>query len=228
MKKSTPVFLLAGGNFRNPKSMMPSLANVLQECGRQKPRIAYLGVASRDNVIFYQLIKSLLKTAGAAEVFLLRLAKPRVDLSAAKQALEAADAIFISGGEVDEGMRWLEQHGLTGFLKELYGQGKLFFGASAGSIMMGTHWVRWGNPRDDATAELFDCLGFVPIIFDTHAEDEDWKELKMALQLLGPGSRGYAIPTDGMVSVDSGGQVAALEKTPICYVNKEGRVQQEV
>jgi len=227
MIKPRPAFLLAGGNSSNPKSMAPSLARVLQECGVQKPRVAYLGVASGDNLIFFRLVKSLLKTAGAGEVFLLRLAKPRVDLSAARQAIEAADAIFISGGEVDEGMRWLEQHGLTGFLKELYSQGKLFFGASAGSIMMGTHWVRWGNPQDDATAELFDCLGFAPNIFDTHAEDEDWKELKMALQLLGPGSHGYAIPTDGMVSLDSRGQVLALEKSPICYVNKEGRVQKE-
>lgn len=226
MKESKPVFLLAGGDFRNPGSMVPSLERVLQECGQPKPRVAYLGVASRDNMIFYQLVKSLLKKAGAAEVFLIRLAKPKVKLSAAKQALEAADAIFISGGEVDDGMRWLEQHGLTGFLKELYSRGKLFFGVSAGSIMMGAYWVRWKNLLDDTTAELFNCLGFVPTTFDTHAEDEDWKELKLALQLQGPGAHGYAIRTGAMVSADSQGQVAPLEKSFILFENKDGRVQE--
>jgi peptidase E len=226
MKEPKPVFLLAGGNHRHPQSMIPSLTRVIKECGQQKPRVAYLGVASGDNLIFYRIIKSLLKTAGAAEVFLVRLAKSRVNLTAARQALEGADAIFISGGEVDDGIRWLEQHEMVGFLKELYGRGKLFFGVSAGSIMMGTHWVRWENPQDDTTAELFNCLGFIPAIFDTHAEDEDWKELKMALQLKGPGARGYAIPIGGMLSADSRGQLTPLEKSLICYMNKDGQVQE--
>lgn len=225
MKESKPVFLLAGGNFHNPESIVPSMARVLQECGKQKPYVVYLGVASGDDVDFFRHFQTLLQAAGAGEVNFLRLAGQRVDLSAAKQALEAADAIFLSGGEVEDGMRWLVQHGLAGFLKELYGRGKLFFGVSAGSIMMGTHWVHWENLQDDATAELFDCLGFVPTVFDTHAEDEDWKELKLALKLQGPGSRGYAIPSGGMVCGDSSGKVVALEKAPICYGNQEGRVQ---
>ena len=225
MNGPQPVFLLAGGDFRNPRSMVPLLARVMRECGKPKPRVAYLGVANGDNLLFFSHIKSLLQAAGAGEVVLIRLAKQRADLATARQVLEAADAVFISGGEVDDGMRWLVQHGLTGFLKELHDRGKLFCGVSAGSIMMGTHWVRWENPRDDATAELFDCLGFVPFIFDTHAEDEDWKELKMALKLRGPGSRGSAIPSGGMVSGDNRGQLVALEKCPLCYVNQAGQVQ---
>ncbi len=225
MNRTKPIFLLAGGRPRNPENMVSSMARALKECGQQEPRVACLGVANGDNEVFYRNIKSLLQEAGAGDVFLLRLAKTRVDLSAAKQALETADAIFISGGEVDDGMRWLEQHGLVGFLRGLRSQGKVFFGMSAGSIMMGTHWVRWENPNDDTTAELFDCLGFAPTVFDTHAEEEDWKELKMALQLQGPGGRGYGIPSGGMASVDDQGQIVSLEKTLLCYVNIEGQVQ---
>ena len=227
MNEIKPIFLLAGGNFHTPNSMVPSIARALKECGLEKPRVAYLGVASGDNLFFYGAIKSLLHEAEAGEVFLLRLAKTRVDLASVKRALETSDAIFISGGEVDDGMRWLERHGLVDFLRELRSQGKLFIGVSAGSIMMGTHWVRWKKPNDDATAELFDCLGFAPTTFDTHAEDEDWKELKIALQLQGPGAHGYGIPREGMVSVDNQGQMVALEKTLLCYVNNEGQVQKE-
>ena len=203
MSQPKPVYLFAGGDFRNSNSMVPSLARVLKESGADQPRVAYLGVASGDNVLFFRAVESLLKAAGAAEVSLLRLAKNKADVSAARQALETADAVFITGGEVEDGMRWLSMHGLVGFLQDLRSRGKLFLGVSAGSIMMGTHWVRWEDPDNDATAELFDCLGFAPTVFDTHAEDEDWKELKMALQLQGPGSRGYGIPKGGVVSVDS-------------------------
>jgi cyanophycinase-like exopeptidase len=176
---------------------------------------------------FYWSVRSLLQEAGAGDVSLLRLATTKVDLASAKRALEASDAIFLSGGEVEDGMRWLELHGLVRFLKEMRSQGKLFLGMSAGSIMMGSHWVHWDDPDDDATAELFDCLGFAPTTFDTHAEDEDWKELKVALKLQGPGTRGYGIPSGGMAIVDEQGQISTLEKPLLCYVNVEGRVSAE-
>jgi hypothetical protein len=124
-------------------------------------------------------------------------------------------------------MRWLEQHDLVDFFAVLRNGGKVFFGVSAGSIMMGTDWVHWSNPEDDATAMLFRCLGFIPTIFDTHAEDEDWKELKKALQLKGPGSRGYALPKGGMVIVDSLGRITESDPVPVSYVNMDGEVQPE-
>lgn len=225
MNRPKPLFLLAGGSPRNPKGIVSFMARALQECDRKEPRIAYLGMANGDSMPFYLSMKSLLQEAGAGDVISIRLARTTVDLTAVKQALETADAIYLSGGEVEDAMRWLEQHQLVGFLKEMRNEGKLFLGMSAGSIMMGTHWVRWENPDDDATAELFDCLGFAPTIFDTHAEEEDWKELKMALKLQGPGARGYGIPGGGMVSVDAQGQIMALEKTLLRYVNFDGQVQ---
>ena len=226
MNQMKPLFLIAGGHSRSPKSMVPLMAQALNECGRLKPRVAYVGTANGDNKIFYGAMRVLLKEAGAGEVFLLPLAKSKVKLSAVKQELETSDAVFLSGGEVEDGMCWLAQHGLVDFLKELRGKGKLFFGLSAGSIMMGAHWVRWENPDDDSTAELFDCLDFVPTIFDTHAEDEDWKELKMALRLRGSGEHGYGIPSGGMVVVDEQGTMTIPEKPLLCFVNNDGRVQQ--
>ncbi len=92
--------------------------------------------------------------------------------------------------------------------------------------MMGTHWVRWDDPEDDATAKLFEYLGFIGATFDTHAEDEDWKELKTALRLQGCGARGYGIPKNSAVVYDSGGSMEALGKVPVCYENKEGSVRE--
>lgn len=225
MSEAKPLFLLAGGSPRDARSMAAAFAQALKECDREKPRVAYVGTANGDSVPFYWAMKALIQQAGAGEVSLVPLAKAKVDVSAAEQALQAADAIFISGGEVYDGMRWLTRHGLAGFLSELRNQGKVFFGVSAGTIMMGTHWVQWEDEDDDSTARLFDCLGFAPTTLDTHAEDEDWKELKMALKLQGPGARGYGIPRGGMVIVDSQGQMTAPEKPLVPYVNDEGQVR---
>ncbi|HZW50137.1 MAG TPA: Type 1 glutamine amidotransferase-like domain-containing protein [Bacillota bacterium] len=227
MNNVKPIFLFAGGQPRNPKAMLTSLAEVMRECGKLKPRIAYLGVANGDHLMFFQSIKSMLQEAGAGEVLLLKLARTKIDLAASKQALENADAIFISGGEVEDGMRWLERHELSDFLKELRSRGKLFFGISAGSIMLGKAWLHWENPEDDTTAELFSCLGFVSTTFDTHAEEDDWIELKKALQLQGPGACGYGIPSGSVVRVDEQDKMTTFGKPLLCYENIEGQVRRK-
>lgn len=227
MNRVKPVFLLAGGNFKHPRSMVPLMARALNECGASSPRVAYIGAASGDNPAFFLAMKALLGKAGAAEVVLVRLAKNGADLPSARQVLDTADAVFLSGGEVDDGMRWLELHGMVDFLAELRSRGKLFFGVSAGSIMMGTHWVHWDQQGNDDTAKLFRCLGFAPTIFDTHAEDEDWKELKTALRLKGSGSRGYGIRKGGMVIVDNQGRMEEAEQSLIPFINIGGQIQQE-
>lgn len=219
-----PLYLLAGGSFTNPKGMLPYLSRAMNECG-EGPKVAYIGTASGDNPIFFRMVKALLKQAGAGRVDMVRLAKDNADIKDARSVLDEADAIFISGGEVDDGMRWIEKHSLTAYLHELRSRGKLFFGLSAGSIMMGSYWVSWDDPKDDATAKLFDCLGFIETTFDTHAEDEDWKELKMALKLQGPGAKGYGIPRDGMIIADSTGNMEAVGKSLVCFENNEGQVQ---
>jgi hypothetical protein len=73
---------------------------------------------------------------------------------------------------------------------------------------------------------LFDCLGFIQTTFDTHAEDEDWKELKAALRLQGPGSKGYGIPKGGLVIVDGEGNFSTPESPLLTYVNDGGSVHQ--
>ncbi|MGE5580669.1 MAG: Type 1 glutamine amidotransferase-like domain-containing protein [Bacillota bacterium] len=226
MSRLKSLFLLAGGRPRDPKTMVSLTARALKECDSPAPRVAYIGTANGDSVPFYLSMKALLREAGAGEVTMVHLAGTGVDLAAAKKALEAADAVYLSGGEVEDGMRWLEHHGLVGLLCDLRVRGKLFLGMSAGSILMGTHWVRWVDPDDDATAELFPCLGFAPTTFDTHAEDEDWKELKTALRLQGPGACGYGIPSGGMAVVDSRGAITSSEKGLLRYMNVGGEVRQ--
>jgi peptidase E len=178
------VYLLSGGPGDSHGGIVDYFAYALSVCGKKRPRVAYIGVASGDDSGFYNFISPMLVNAGAGEVVFPSLASTRANVTEAKAMIAASDAVFISGGDVEEGMKWLNVHNLCEFLLNQYRDNKLFFGASAGSIMLGLHWVRWSNPDDDSTAELFDCLGIVQAVFDTHAEDDGWNELKMAHKLL--------------------------------------------
>jgi len=223
MSKEIPALLVAGGRPFNPAVMVRMMSHAFR--GLEKPLAAYIGTANGDSVVFFNMMKPMLKNAGAARVVFVRLAKEKPDIDAAKKVLAGADIIFLAGGEVEDGMNWLKKHDLIGFLKDLYSKGKRFLGVSAGVIMMGTHWVHWDIEGDDSTSKLFDCLAFTPALFDVHAEDENWVELKAALKLMGDGARGYGLPRGSMISADSRGTLVNLEKEYMVFVNEGGQVR---
>jgi cyanophycinase-like exopeptidase len=133
--------------------------------------------------------------------------------------------VYISGGDVDRGMHTLEASGMAGFLAGLYREGKPFFGLSAGSIMLAKEWVRWCDPDDDTTAEIFPCLGLVPLLCDTHDEDGGWGELKKLLLLEQDGAVGYGIATGTALRVFPDGRVEALGGAVHRYVRRGGIVK---
>jgi len=120
----------------------------------------------------------------------------------AKAILEASDLVFISGGDVKEGMRILVEKKMTGFLRGLHRSGKLFLGVSAGSLMLAQKWVWWRNPHNDESAEIFSCLGLAPILCDTHGEGERWEELKTLLTLSPTGAIGYGITSGAAIVIE--------------------------
>jgi len=206
-KKTADIFLVAGGS--ESRRGDPLLAGILARIGRARPAVAYIGAASNDNRVFFMWVASLLKKAGAGSVQLAPLASRRADLAGARRLLQEADLVFVSGGDVEAGMGVLERTGVCGLIGELHQAGKPFIGMSAGSIMLSRGWVRWADPDDDRTAAVFPCLGLAPLFCDTHAEKEDWLELKALLRLTGAGM-GFGIPSGAALQIGAGGSLSAL------------------
>jgi peptidase E len=225
MSNQRPVYLMAGGGGGRGRGSDSIIESIMADIGKTLPVIAYVGSASDDDKDFFKYIGTVLQKAGAGEVVHALTVPKRADIKKAREVLKAADAVFISGGDVERGMQVLEQRDLIVFLGELFQQGKLFFGASAGSIMLAKEWVRWRNPDDDSTAELFPCLGFAPVICDTHAELDRWQELQAALQLEKENTRGYGIATGTCLKVFPDSKVEALGE-PICqYIHHMRKVE---
>ncbi len=217
------IYLLAGGRGSLRTDRDPLLTRVLASCGVPQPSIAYVGAASGDSQPFFSMISRHLRRCGAGRVTLAPLAGKRGKLEKARAILESADIVFISGGDVEAGMEVLEERQILPFLRELFERGKPFFGTSAGSIMLGWQWVRWEDPDDDATASLFPCMGFAPIVCDTHGEAEEWEELHTLLRLTPEGTFGYGIPTGAGLCVYPDGTLEALG-APVHRYAKSGGV----
>ena len=217
MKRRKSMYLMAGGDFRKPAAMIARMRAILTEAGKEHPDVAYIGTASNDDASFFSYAADLIRQAGAGSVTLAKLAGRKADAPKAASLLGTVDAVFISGGDVEEGMLRLNHHRMVPFIRQAFDRGALLFGISAGSIMLGTQWIRWENPDDDSSAELFDCIGIAPVVCDTHAEKDDWEELKAAVNLRGTGGRGYGIPSGGTLRISPDGTVAALDKPAVCY-----------
>jgi peptidase E len=224
VKDAADIFLVAGDPGKRGAGRDPLLSAILAQLGMARPSVAYVGAASGDSRVFFIWIAALLKKAGAGSVRLAALASRSVDPAKARAILRESDLVFVSGGDVEAGMDVLQQKNMVKFLGDLYRQGKPFFGISAGSIMLAREWIRWSDPDDDSTAEIFPCLDIAPVICDTHAEDDDWEELKALLALEKEGVKGYGIPSGGTIKVYPDGKVEALGDVIPQYINRGGKV----
>src|SRR4030042_143071 len=178
-----PVCLLAGGRPRGHDTTDRLIRSVLDESGKDSPSIAYTGTASGDDRNFFSRMAGMLKISGAGTITHAVIAPKNADLDKARNILQEADIIFVGGGDVESGMSVLEEKNMLSFLEGIYEQGKVFFGTSAGAIMLAKEWVRWTDPDDADCAELFPCLNFAPVICDCHDEEGGWQELIAALAL---------------------------------------------
>jgi peptidase E len=221
-----PLFLLAGRSKSTPKGNRPDplLQQVIEQCGKAHPCIAYLGSANGDNRDFFRMISLLLKNAGAGDVLLAPTAGAKADVRRAQDVLNNADAVLVSGGDVQEGMRVLGERDLTRLLRARYDHGAVFAGLSAGSIMLCRQWVRWRDPNDDSTAEAFDCMGFAPILCDTHGEGENWDELLALLRVTAQGVIGHGIPSGAGLCVTPKGRLFAMGEPAHRFTLRNGAV----
>jgi peptidase E len=224
MHKRKPIYLLAGGKRNNQDSLNRLLQIVFKDNVMPSPSITYIGTANGDDKFFFECIANRFKKAGGIRVTHAIITSDKADLGKSKDILRSADIIFVSGGDVEEGMRVLEEKNMTNFLSRLYETGKPFFGLSAGSIMLSKKWVRWSDPNDDSTANLFPCLGFAPIVCDTHGEQDNWEELQVTLKLVEDEMIGYGIVSGAAIKVYSNGIVEALGLPIHRYLHNENQV----
>lgn len=226
MNKIKPIYLMAGGRAAR-KGGDPVIQAIIKEIGVTTPTVAYVGAASDDDAGFYKMISQMIRKSVDCRFVHPLLVSAKADINQAKEMLLSADAIFMSGGDVEAGMQVLKARKLTTFFKDLYSSGKLFFGASAGSIMLAREWVRWEDPEDDSSAELFPCLELAPLICDTHAEEDSWAELQAALMLQKTVSIGYGITSGSTLKVAPGSPIEALGGAVAVYQGNSREVQKQ-
>jgi len=218
---SLPIYLLAGGPGAKRQSPDPILQMALRDLGKTKPTVAYIGAAHGDSLMFFLFIKRLITAAGAGKVELVPLVKKKSDMEKAQSIIQSADCIFVSGGDVKEGMRVLTERSVIALIKKRYNEGALIIGVSAGSIMLAKQWIDWPDENNEASAELFPCMNIAPVLCDTHGEEDEWNELHSLVHLTEGDQIGYGIPSGGAMRISPDGVVEAISM-PLFRIEQRG------
>jgi len=196
------IHLIGGG----PGGLLATRSHIkraVAAVGKKKPLVAYVGVASGDNVGFQKMLSAAFLGTGA-RVEMAKLARKTAKVSNARALLADCDLVFMSGGDVEQGMNILNERGVADELRALGKSGKPFLGISAGSIMTCKQWVRFPGD-DESKAEPFDCLGIAPVHMDAHSESDNWPELRTLVKLLAAKDAdtvGYGVPSKGCLRVE--------------------------
>jgi peptidase E len=199
---ATKIHLIGGG----PGTIMSTrklLKDAIKGLGKKRAVLAYVGAASNDNAGFQKLLAGFFVGTGA-RLEPVKLARKSASAATARRVLDACDAVFMSGGDVEHGMSVLHERDMAEHLRGLARAGKPFIGISAGSIMTGQGWVRFPDD-DDSRAELFPCLGIAPLHMDAHSEDDGWSELRVLVKLLAKQDEdivAYGVPSRGCLHVE--------------------------
>lgn len=217
MKTHGVVYLMAGSGPGTGRKAVRYHDELVAKVGKKKPTIAYVGAASGDNLGFEKMIGTLVFGL-FAKVVPVRLTKKSLATSEAKAKLADADIVFFTGGDVDHGMRVIDDRGLAPFIRELNLAGKPMEGISAGAILLGKHWVRFGEEGEEGVVEPFDCLGVVPWSFDAHGEADEWEEL-VALAKVLPKKKGDFVCglVSGRCGLYEAGRLHAVGGALHCY-----------
>lgn len=219
----SPVLLLAGGPGARRDAYRGLVGELLRTSGQARPLVAHVAAATDDDPRFGRIMEQLVTSAGPC-TFRLAPVAGRECGAAAREVIEAADAVFLGGGDVELGMRRLQERDLVAALREKHARGAPFFGISAGAILLARRWLRWDDPDDDASAEPFDCLGLAPVLCDCHGEEDGWSELRALLRLAGDGATGLGLRSGAAVRVAPDGEVETACGEVDRFVVRRGEV----
>ena len=217
-----PVFLIGGST---PQLTREIGARALATIGRRPPTIAatYAPMGGTpDGIRYMNQTVSTMFPGHRIE----RLAIPgedgATDAHTARAITQAADIIFVSGGDTTLGANLLRASGADRWLRDAHARGAALVGVSAGSIILGAWWAEWPEVDDEAAphggATLVACSSVLPdFVFDAHAEDDDWAELRTVSRLVqarGEKARSIGLPAGGAVVARSDGSLETVGAPP--------------
>lgn len=129
-----------GGEKLNKNSVSPIDQRIMQMSNKKHPAVLFIPTASRDHAEYVTKFNDYFTFLGA-HVDVLLLYTEQLTLEQIKNKIDAADIIYVGGGNTLRMMTLWRKLGLDRLLQQASTSGKVLCGTSAGSIC----WFQSGN-----------------------------------------------------------------------------------
>lgn len=201
---------------------------LLNLAGKEDARVLYIGMACTDPTEGYGAIKSLMNNWTDKCTFDILLLE---DLStdSARQKIEAADIIYVTGGSSRMLLERLRRYGTDAIIREAAAKGTVMSGSSAGAICFGTYGT--SGIRDDRFENLYGT-GCVNVIVCPHGNEQ--KRVDEMKRLILKDATLVGVALDYASLEISGGMYCIFteegyQKIPVAvrYWNEDGEIKSE-
>lgn len=158
---------------------------IVKLTGKKKPHVLLIPTATYDDPERYEVIQEVYGKKLGCTTDVLYLIKKAPSTKEIKAKLQAADIIYVSGGNTLKLMRRWRKLGLDKMLKEIWKKSdKVLCGSSAGALC----WFEYGHSDsmfyyhpDNWDYVRVKCLGFIPATLCPHylkeKRDESYKRM---------------------------------------------------
>lgn len=154
---------------------------ILKATGKRTPRILLILTASEDGQSDLNLLEQAFRTQFegrlGAKLDTLRLVTEKSSLAEIKNKINAADAVYASGGSTYLMMRTWRRLGVDKLLRQAYDKGTVMSGMSAGSIC----WFKYGNSDSFYNDKPFRVTGmnWFNLLICPHYDTEPYRQPAM-------------------------------------------------
>lgn len=126
------IVAIGGGNLRQKSTLVIDQA-IVALTGKTRPKFLFIPTASSDDPKYAEIMTQYYRELGC-ETDTLWLLKQKVDLAQIQAQIQAADIIYVGGGNTLKMMRRWRKLGVDQLLRQAYQAGKVLCGVSAGAI----------------------------------------------------------------------------------------------
>lgn len=126
------IVAIGGGNLKRRSTLVID-QEIIKLTGQQRPHFLFIPTASSDDPKYVETMTEYYRELGC-ETDTLWLLKPALDLAHIKAQIQAADIIYVGGGNTLKMMRRWRKLGVDQLLRQAYEAGTVLCGVSAGAI----------------------------------------------------------------------------------------------
>lgn len=173
---------------------------VIKKANKTNPRILYIPTAKDDRDDYIAGFTYYCGQLGCQNIDVLKLLDKSTSWSKAKRKIEAADIIYVNGGNTKRMIAWWKRYGIDELLKAAYKRGVVMTGHSAGAIC----WFEYGCSDSFYKGRPFrvSALGIFPAVLCPHYDSEPVRQqsLKKIMKRL-PSKIGIALGEESALEI---------------------------